>query len=85
MLNKTRMPLHIPVAQTPPGNVVVPSCSKVQGPFTCLACSLNLVLKQGNKGVPLRAPPAFARVFRRRRIGPSHGGESCSLKSIVRA
>lgn len=41
------MPIHIPVAQTPSGELVVPCCSKTEAPFTCLECAHKLVLKQG--------------------------------------
>lgn len=41
------MPIDIPVAQTPSGKLVVPSCCKTEGPFTCLECAHKLVLKQG--------------------------------------
>ncbi|CAB1107912.1 unnamed protein product [Ectocarpus sp. CCAP 1310/34] len=41
------MSLHIPVAETPSGKLVVPSCSKAEGPFKCLECAGALVLKQG--------------------------------------
>jgi hypothetical protein len=41
------MPLHIPIARVPSGALVVPSCSKADGPFTCLECDGALVLKQG--------------------------------------
>ncbi|CAM9091330.1 unnamed protein product [Laminaria digitata] len=62
------MPLHIPTAQT------VPSCSKAEGPFTCLECSQNLVLKQGKIKV-------FH--FAHRHLSPdcSGGGESALHKA----
>lgn len=63
------MPLHIPVAQTPSGALVVPSCFKTEGPFTCLECAGALVLKQGKTKV-------FHFAHRHLSPGCSGGGES---------
>lgn len=41
------MPLLIPVAKAKTGETVPPTCSKEDGPFTCLGCSKELTLKQG--------------------------------------
>ncbi|CAN0493787.1 unnamed protein product [Ectocarpus sp. 12 AP-2014] len=43
------MPLLIPVAENKTGETVTPTCSKDDGPFTCLGCSKPLVLRQGEK------------------------------------
>lgn len=43
------MPLLIPVAKDKTGETVTPTCSKDDGPFTCLGCSKPLVLRQGEK------------------------------------
>lgn len=44
------MPLLIPVAKDKKtGETVTPTCSKDDGPFTCLGCSKLLVLRQGEK------------------------------------
>ncbi|CAN0037227.1 unnamed protein product, partial [Hapterophycus canaliculatus] len=43
--------LHTPKAQTASSKLVVPSCSKAEGPFTCLECAGALVLKQGKIGL----------------------------------
>lgn len=41
------MPLLIPVAKDRTGETVTPTCSKEDGPFTCLGCSNRLILRQG--------------------------------------
>lgn len=38
---------HIPIAQSRSGALAVPSCSKAEGPFTCLECAGDSVLRQG--------------------------------------
>ncbi|CAB1102876.1 unnamed protein product [Ectocarpus sp. CCAP 1310/34] len=42
---------HIPIVQTESGKLVVSSCSKAEGPFTCLGCGGGLVLLQGKVNV----------------------------------
>ena len=41
------MNILIPVAKDKTGDTVTPTCSKEEGPFTCLGCSKRLILKQG--------------------------------------
>lgn len=41
------MPLLIPVEKDKAGETVTPTCSKEDGPFTCLGCSRRLILRQG--------------------------------------
>lgn len=43
------MRLLIPVAKDKTGETVTPTCSKEDGPFTCLGCSRGLFLRQGDK------------------------------------
>lgn len=43
------MALLIPVAKDKAGETVTPTCSKDEGPFTCLGCSRGLFLRQGDK------------------------------------
>ena len=65
---------HIAVARTQSGAFVVPSCSKSEGPFTCLECGGALVLRQGKVNVYH---------FAHRRLSPScsGGGESAQHKA----
>lgn len=60
---------HIPIAQTQAGVLVVPSCSKKEGPFKCLECSGDFILKQGKIKV-------FHFAHRHLSPGCSGGGES---------
>ena len=48
-IERYQMPLLIPVARSKTGQTVTPTCSKENGPFTCLGCAKALVLRQGEK------------------------------------
>lgn len=75
---------HIPIAQSRSDVLVLPCCSKSEGPFTCLGCgSASLVLRQGKINVYH---------FAHRQLSPTcsgggksarHKAASCSLRSIV--
>lgn len=64
----------IPVALDRKGGAVIPSCSRDEGPFTCMGCSKSLVLKQGDKKVFHFAHKAFSSTC-------SGGGESAVHKA----
>lgn len=68
------IPQHITIAQSRSSVLVVPSCPKSQGPFTCLECAGGLVLKQEKIKV-------FH--FAHRHLSPtcSGGGESARHKA----
>lgn len=68
------MSRHIPIAQSRSGVLVLPSCSKSEGPFTCLECAGDLILRQGSVNV-------FH--FAHRHLSPtcSGGGESARHKT----
>ncbi|CAM9407905.1 unnamed protein product, partial [Sphacelaria rigidula] len=68
------MSRHIPIVQSRSGVLVLPSCSKSKGPFTCLECAGDLVLKRGKVNVYH---------FAHRQLSPtcSGGGESARHKA----
>lgn len=65
---------HIPIARTQSNAFVVPSCSKSEGPFTCLECAGALVLRQGKINV-------YHFAYRHLSPACSGGGESAQHKA----